>query len=236
MNSHYEICGSACPATCSNPEAQLSCSLFCVESCQCNMGYLLSGGQCVTYRKCGCTHQGLYLLPKEDFWMGQQCQEHCVCHPASRTVTCAQSQCQTGEVCKVLDGVLGCHLDGFGVCTAQGDPHYTTFDGHSFDFQGTCSYLFTAHCPSWGDLSDFTVEVQNQMREHTSTSFSRLVKVLVHGYTIKMSRDWSNVVVVSLCVYYCSSGQVNKSRGTNKTRGCCSCNRHIVTLFTNLVV
>ncbi|XP_041798261.1 IgGFc-binding protein-like [Chelmon rostratus] len=196
INSHYEICGSACPDTCSNPDAHRNCTLPCVESCQCNRGYLLSGGKCVPLSKCGCLHQGSYYLPKENFWIGEQCQEKCVCQPNSKTVMCAQSNCPDGKVCKVLNGVFGCHVDGPGVCIAKGDPHYTTFDGRNFDIHGNCTYLLTSHCPTWGDLEDFSVEAQNQIRDAANVSF-RHVKMMVSGYSIKMSTDWSDKVMVN---------------------------------------
>ncbi|KAM9352917.1 IgGFc-binding protein-like [Symphorus nematophorus] len=196
INSHYEICGSACPATCANPEALHNCTLPCVESCQCNRGYLLSVGKCVPYSKCGCHHEGSYYLPKENFWIDEQCQEKCVCQHNSKTVMCAQSHCQDGKVCKVLNGVLGCHIEGPGVCIAKGDPHYTTFDGRNFDVYGNCTYLLTSHCPSWGGLDDFSVEVQNQIRDASNVSF-RHVKMVVSGYSIEMSSDWSNRVMVN---------------------------------------
>ncbi|XP_051261445.1 IgGFc-binding protein-like isoform X2 [Dicentrarchus labrax] len=196
MNSHYEICGSACPATCGNPEAHRYCTLPCVELCQCNRGYLLSGGNCVPHSKCGCYHQGSYYLPMENFWIDEQCQEKCVCQPNSKMVMCAPSHCQDGKLCKVLNGVLGCHMGDTGLCIAKGDPHYTTFDGRNFDVYGNCTYLLTSHCPTWGDLDDFSVEVQNQIRDATNVSFRR-VKMAVSGYSIEMSHDWTNRVKVN---------------------------------------
>ncbi|XP_074538742.1 IgGFc-binding protein [Halichoeres trimaculatus] len=196
LNSHFETCGSACPATCGDPDPQRNCSLPCVESCQCNRGFLLSGGKCVPQSKCGCLHQGSYYHPKEKFWLDERCQESCVCQPHSKMVKCAGSQCRDGTKCRVLDGVLDCHMDGPGVCIAKGDPHYTTFDGLNFDIYDNCTYLLTSHCPSWGDLEDFRVEVQNQIRETSNASF-RHVKMVVSGYSIEVSNDWSNRIMVN---------------------------------------
>ncbi|XP_041649020.1 IgGFc-binding protein isoform X2 [Cheilinus undulatus] len=195
LNSHYEICGSACPATCGDPDTHHNCTLPCMETCQCNRGFLLSSGKCVPHSKCGCLHQGLYYLPKEGFWM-DKCQNKCVCQPNSKTVTCTQSQCRDGTLCKVLNGVLDCHMDGPGVCIVKGASHYTTFDGRNFDVYGNCTYILTSHCPSWGDLEDFRVEVQNKMREISNVSF-RHITVAVSGYSIEMSNDWSNRVMVN---------------------------------------
>ncbi|XP_054637554.1 IgGFc-binding protein isoform X2 [Dunckerocampus dactyliophorus] len=195
-NSHYEACGSACQPTCANPEAQRICSLPCVESCQCNRGYLLSDGKCVSPSKCGCVHNGSYHLPMKTFWLDKQCHEKCVCQPHSKTVMCTQSHCQTGKVCKVINGLSGCHADGPGLCIAKGDSHYTTFDGRKFDVHGNCSYLLTSHCPTWGDLQDFRVEVQNHISQTANFSFRR-VKLSVAGYSIEVSNEWSNKIMVN---------------------------------------
>ncbi|XP_059335475.1 IgGFc-binding protein-like [Ammospiza nelsoni] len=59
-NSHYNPCTSACPATCTDPLASRNCSRPCVEGCECNSGFVLSGGQCVSVSNCGCLQNGKY--------------------------------------------------------------------------------------------------------------------------------------------------------------------------------
>ncbi|XP_061531066.1 IgGFc-binding protein [Phycodurus eques] len=196
INSHYEVCGSSCQATCGNPESRRNCSLPCVELCQCNRGYLLSDGKCVLPSTCGCVQNGSYYLPTKTFWKDDQCQEKCICQPHSKTVLCTKSRCQLGEVCKVINGVLGCHTDGPGFCVAKGDPHYTTFDGRKFEVHGNCSYLLTSHCPTWGELQDFSVEVQNHVKKPANVSFRR-VEMSVAGYSIQMSYEWPSKVMVN---------------------------------------
>ncbi|XP_061808679.1 IgGFc-binding protein [Nerophis lumbriciformis] len=195
LNSHFEVCGSACQPTCVNSEAQHTCSLPCVESCQCNKGYLLSDGKCVSPSKCGCVHNDSYYPPTKTFWTDRECQEKCVCQPHSKTVMCTESQCQAGEVCSVIRGMPGCHADGPGLCVAKGDGHYTTFDGRKFDVHGNCSYLLASHCPTWGDLQDFSIEVQNHIRPTANVSFRR-VQMSVAGFSIEVSYEWSNKIKV----------------------------------------
>ncbi|XP_049587088.1 IgGFc-binding protein isoform X3 [Syngnathus scovelli] len=195
INSHYEVCGSACPATCGNPDPSHNCSLPCLELCQCNRGYLLSNGKCVLPSECGCVQNGSYYLPSKTFWMDQQCQEKCVCQPQSKTVGCTHSHCQAGEVCKVLNGVLGCHAEGRGLCIAKGN-HVTTFDGKKFEVYGNCSYLLTSHCPTRGYLQDFSVKGQELVKTGANVSF-RHVEMSVAGYSIEMSYGWHSKVMVN---------------------------------------
>ena len=53
----------------------------------------------------------------------------------------------------------------FGVCSAWGDPHYITFDGVQYDFQGDCEYTLVRDCPTSGDLPSFHVRARNWKRQ-----------------------------------------------------------------------
>ncbi|KAM9279244.1 IgGFc-binding protein [Morus bassanus] len=59
-DSHYNPCTSACPATCIDPLASENCSRPCIEGCECNNGFVISGGQCVSMSNCGCLQNGKY--------------------------------------------------------------------------------------------------------------------------------------------------------------------------------
>lgn len=146
--------GSACPATCTNPEAHHNCTKLCVESCQCTRGHLLSGGKCGPPGKCSFLHYDSYYLPKENFWKDNECQEKCICQPNSRKVVCAHSPCQHGEVCRFLNGVQGCHRDSPIMCRIKGVARYTTFDDRTYDVTGNCTYLLACYCTSWWSLKD----------------------------------------------------------------------------------
>ncbi|XP_031697554.1 IgGFc-binding protein-like [Anarrhichthys ocellatus] len=41
--SHYEACGTPCPATCVSPDINKLCKGSCVEGCQCDEGMVQSG-------------------------------------------------------------------------------------------------------------------------------------------------------------------------------------------------
>ncbi|XP_035683940.1 uncharacterized protein LOC118420950 [Branchiostoma floridae] len=68
-----------------------------------------------------------------------------------------------------------------GTCSAWGDPHFTSFDGTKYDFQGPCRYTFTKDCAN----DAFIVEVQHvPARWRPSVSIVREVYVIAYGYEI----------------------------------------------------
>uniref|UniRef100_A0A8C2Q1K2 TIL domain-containing protein n=1 Tax=Cyprinus carpio TaxID=7962 RepID=A0A8C2Q1K2_CYPCA len=46
-NTHYEVCGTSCPASCPSLSFPFQCTLQCQEGCQCNDGNVLNGDHCV---------------------------------------------------------------------------------------------------------------------------------------------------------------------------------------------
>ncbi|MFT7798516.1 hypothetical protein Z043-102950 [Arapaima gigas] len=78
-NSHYELCGSACPATCDDPSAPSKCTAGCVQTCTCNPGYIRSGNQCVLPSQCGCQYEGRYVQAGKSFWGDNSCSKRCQC-------------------------------------------------------------------------------------------------------------------------------------------------------------
>uniref|UniRef100_A0A8C3SKN7 VWFD domain-containing protein n=1 Tax=Chelydra serpentina TaxID=8475 RepID=A0A8C3SKN7_CHESE len=189
-NSQYQLCGAVCPATCNDPAAPRNCSSLCVETCQCNEGFVLDAGKCIPKAGCGCEFQGHLYGPGEPFWGDGACTRRCVCSPQSRQASCEAAGCRAGEQCRVENGIQNCYPSRYGTCSASGDPHYTSFDGHRFDFQGSCQYQLAGRCQEREELVDFQVLVQNDHRSHRAVSFTRAVEVRVYGVNITVSRDY----------------------------------------------
>ncbi|XP_043936438.1 alpha-tectorin-like [Protopterus annectens] len=206
-NSHYEICGSSCPTTCVNLEFLLSCSTPCTEVCQCDDGFVQSGTDCVPVAQCGCTYNNRYYKSGEVFWMGNNCEERCMCDAATKSVQCSSSSCTSTEICGNKNGIYGCHRLPDGVCRAGGDPHYMTFDRLSYDFQGTCRYIFAELCNS-SDVKDyFRIEVANENWVGVPVSVTSEVFIFIYNTQIEFHRGnpgkvMVNGIIVSLPVYF----------------------------------
>lgn len=83
-----------------------------------------------------------------------------------------------------------------GTCTISGDPHYYTFDGTVFHFQGTCTYVLSEQCGL--GLPYYRVEGKNEHRGSTHVSWTRLVKVYVYNETIELVKGRRGVAKVSI--------------------------------------
>ncbi|CAN9514343.1 unnamed protein product [Ophioblennius macclurei] len=196
-NSHYELCGSACPATCSHPDAPTKCKRPCVETCTCDKGFVLSGDKCMPVAQCGCTHEGRYLPAGETFWADNECKRLCTCNGKSRQVECQDKGCGKGLKCHVVDGIRKCVPSSYSTCQGTGDPHYLTFDKTKFDFQGTCVYQLVALCSENPDLVPFEVLVQNEHRGSKVVAYTKLVEVKVYSISIVITKTHPGLILVN---------------------------------------
>ncbi|XP_014835654.1 PREDICTED: IgGFc-binding protein-like, partial [Poecilia mexicana] len=196
-NSHYELCGSSCPSSCPSLSFPFTCDTQCQEGCQCNDGFVLNGNQCVPPTSCGCFHDGRYRQAGEQFWDGEECQSFCTCNGVTGIVQCSPNACGPQESCNVVDGEFGCHPNPHGTCSASGDPHYLTFDGKAYDFQGTCRYVLATVCNDTVDLHQFSVKAKNEPWFGLPVSITAEVYVDIFGYEVRMSRDKKGTVEVN---------------------------------------
>ncbi|XP_063297781.1 uncharacterized protein LOC134586215 [Pelobates fuscus] len=190
-NSHYNVCMSSCPATCLQPHGPENCSSPCLEGCECDDGYVISGGTCVSKSNCGCWYNETYFNEGEKFLQGD-CENSCECH-GNNNVVCSPVSCAKDEICKVQNGTLGCYPPSTAVCHIYGDPHYTTFDGTLHHFQGSCTYTVTETCEDTSN--NFTITTRNEHRGNPSWTAINSVALTVDGTHILLEKN--NIVFVN---------------------------------------
>ncbi|XP_023101598.2 IgGFc-binding protein [Felis catus] len=246
-NSHYELCADTCSLSCSALSASPLCPESCAEGCQCDSGFLSNGQACVPIQQCGCYQNGIYYEPNQVVLI-DRCQQQCVCH-AGKGLECQAHSCKPGQVCEPSGGVLSCvtkdpchgvtcrpqetcqEKDGQGVCVPTyeatcwlwGDPHYHSFDGWDFDFQGTCDYvLAAAGCPgvSAQGLTPFTVTTKNENRGNPAVSFVRLVTVSALSVNISIHKGEIGKVrvngVLTALPLSVAEGRLSVTQGASK--------------------
>ncbi|KAM5132323.1 IgGFc-binding protein-like [Mantella aurantiaca] len=185
-NSHYNACGNACPATCSEKDAPATCTRPCVETCECRDGMVLSGDKCVPISRCGCNHNGRYYEPNQS-WYDEKCSTICHCEPGLGKVACQANTCKNSESCMVVNGIRGCHPKGFATCVTHGESHHQTFDGKRFPFMGACSYqLVNVTDPS---LKPFSITIENEKRGNGAVTITKSVTLKMDNFTMTLDRD-----------------------------------------------
>ncbi|CAJ1061894.1 IgGFc-binding protein-like [Xyrichtys novacula] len=196
--SHYEACGTACPAYCSTLDSETECNEPCVEGCQCDEGYVLSGEKCVPKSQCGCDYQDNYYPSGTTFWEDETCTSRCKCE--NGTVECETTSCANDEHCALREGIRDCYPASFGLCKCTGDPHCTGLDGRRFHFQGTCTYILSQLVMGPQQLLEpFQIQVTNENRgRNKRVSWTKSVFLTVFGgFTIGMSNTNNGKIMVN---------------------------------------
>ncbi|XP_047450650.1 IgGFc-binding protein-like isoform X2 [Mugil cephalus] len=190
-HSHYSDCTPPCPPTCSDLFPS-SCHLpptTCVEGCQCDAGYVLSDGKCVSLDKCGCLDPDGEYHDMGDSWLKGKCIESCTCNPGGNIV-CKNHVCSSNSVC-TLDkyGDLSCKPTKFDKCSISGDPHYRTFDGFTHHYQGPYTYILARDHNLQEPLSPFVVRGKNMRRgRNKRVSFLDQMYIDVYGVNVRFEQ------------------------------------------------
>lgn len=114
--------------------------------------------------------------------------------------------------CQVEGGQAKCMPAPVATCRAQGDPHYTTFDGRRYDMMGTCSYTMAELNSKDQTLPAFNVEAKNEHRSSSRVSYVGFVTVRAYSLSVSLARGEVGFARVSSKVLRVSCPSVSRRK------------------------
>ncbi|XP_022415971.1 alpha-tectorin isoform X8 [Delphinapterus leucas] len=169
----------------------------------------------------GCTSRGQFLRRGEVFWDDLNCTIKCRCLDFNNEIYCQEVSCSPYEVCEPKGKFFYCSPVETSTCVVFGEPHYHTFDGFLFHFQGSCAYLLARQCLHTSSLPFFSVEAKNEHRGGSAVSWVKELSVEVNGYKILIPKgSYGKVKVNSQEVelpFFHPSGKLEIYRNKNST-------------------
>ncbi|KAM4553451.1 kielin/chordin-like protein [Fundulus diaphanus] len=172
---HIECSVEECPAAlCRTGQTPVKLPGKCCNECQDS--------------KESCLYQGT-VYHSDEQWELDECTS-CTCVSGDvhcRSERCPPLTCAADEMHAVIPGLCCPHcLSRPATCTAFGDPHYRTFDGRMFHFQGTCTYILAMDCKG----EDFRVLVTNDDRGRKGVSWTKEVTILIRDVAVQLLQEF----------------------------------------------
>ncbi|XP_029063583.1 alpha-tectorin isoform X3 [Monodon monoceros] len=215
--SHYSVCTSSCPDTCSDLTASHTCATPCTEGCECNAGFVLSTSQCVPLHKCGCDFDGHYYAMGEFFWATANCTVQCLCEEGG-DVYCFNKTCRGEEVCTVENGYQGCFPKRETVCLLSQNQVLHTFDGAAYPFPVEFSYTLLKTCPERPEYLEIDI---NKKKPDAGPAWLRGLRMLVADQEVKIGGIGASEVKVNSqeveLPFFHPSGKLEIYRNKNST-------------------
>ncbi|XP_012587079.1 PREDICTED: zonadhesin [Condylura cristata] len=196
-HSSYTTCLPSCLPSCWDPEGQcngVQTARTCQEGCLCRPGFVLSEKQCVSRSQCGCKDARLGSIAAGKTWLTSRCTQSCVC--TAGAIQCQPFTCPAGSHCQAKTaGRETCEPYESAQCSVFGDPHYFTFDGFSYRFQGRMTYTLVKTVDVLPEgLEPLVVEGRNKVNLPWTPVLLHEVTVKIYGYIIQLQAKLQLVV------------------------------------------
>ncbi|TMS32261.1 hypothetical protein L596_000127 [Steinernema carpocapsae] len=102
---------------------------------------------------------------------------------------------------------------------AVGDPHYNTFDGTYYDYQGTCPYIYSQTCRQPKNAANYTLKAKNKLYPYTKVSYISEIELEMHGIVIHVDESFNFYVNGILSYFPYSYPSASNPKITAEFRG-----------------